>query len=77
MVGAGNRTLSLTLTHETGNGTTRPPHPGDFAYGRVLEDSGRDGNCPDRKRERTTGNVDDQLCVCGMSRAEMETELDL
>ena len=25
----------------------------------------------------TTGNVDDQLCVCGTSRAETETELDL
>ena len=29
------------------------------------------------KREHTTGNVDDQLCICGMSWAETETELDL
>ena len=29
------------------------------------------------KRECTTGNVDDQLCVCGMSRVETEMELDL
>ena len=43
----------------------------------MLEDSGRDGNCLDRKRERMTGNVDDQLCVCGTSQAETETELDL
>ena len=41
------------------------------------EDSGRDGNYPDGNRERTTGNIDDQLCVCRMSRVETETELDL
>ena len=34
----------------------------------MPEDSGRDGNCPDGKRERMTGNVDDQLCICGASR---------
>ena len=43
----------------------------------LMVDSGRDRNCPDGKRERTTGNVDDQLCVCGMSQVETETELDL
>ena len=29
------------------------------------------------KREHMTGNVDDQLCICGTSQAETETELDL
>ena len=43
----------------------------------MLEDLGQDGNYPDRNRECTTGNVDDQLCVCGTSRVEMETDLDL
>ena len=43
----------------------------------MPEDLGQDGNCPDRKRESMTGNVDDQLCVCGTSRVETETELDL
>ena len=37
----------------------------------------RDGNCLDGNRECTTGNVDDQLCVCRTSRVETETELDL
>ena len=43
----------------------------------MPEDSGQDGNYLDGNRERMTGNVDDQLCACGMSRVETETELDL
>ena len=43
----------------------------------MPEDSGQDGNYPDGNRERTTGNIDDQLCVCGTSWVETETELDL
>ena len=43
----------------------------------MPEDLGRDGNYPDGNRERTTGSIDDQLCVCGTSQVETETELDL
>ena len=46
---------------------------GDFTYGRVLEDSGRDGNCPDRKREHTTGNVWwSTMCLRSISSRERD-----
>ena len=48
-----------------------------FTYSRVLEDPDWYGNCPDGQRECTTGNDDDQLCVCGVSRVETEMELSL